>query len=136
MMKKYRAMTAGHGILELIDGAVDRGLEGGDACSVASSTAVVVDISSIVVVLGVVIIIIIIIVSMAGIEAVLFGEGVVVVVDVGRGSGVGIVEVVVIGALERRRQRQRRLQFLFLEETHADTIVGVCVINDSRAVAV
>jgi hypothetical protein len=25
---------------------------------------------------------------------------------------------------------------LFLEETHADTIVGVCVINDSRAVAV
>ena len=121
MLKKYRAMAAGHGILELIDGAVDRGLEGGDACSVAS-TAVVVDIS-IVVVLGVVIIIII--VSMAGIEAVLFGEGVVlfVVVDVGRGSGVGIVEVVA-GALVRRRRR-RRLQFLFLEETHAD-IVGVC----------
>ena len=120
-------MAAGHGILELIDGAVDRGLEGGDACSIASGTAAVVD-TSIVVVLGVVINIIIIIVSMARIEAVLFGEGVVVfvVVDVGSGSGVGIVEVVA-GALvrRRRRRRQRRLQFLFLEETHAD--IAGCV---------
>ena len=124
MMKKYRAMTAGHGILKLIDGAIDRGLEGvGDACSVASSTAAVVDIS--IGVLGVVIIIII--VSMARIEAVLFGEGGVVFVDVdvGRGCGVGIVEIAG-GALVRRRRR-RRMQVLFLEETHADIdIVGVC----------
>ncbi len=59
-------MAAGHG-LELIDGAVDCGLEGGDACSIRSAAAILARI---------------IVVSLAGIEAVLFWEGVVAFVDV------------------------------------------------------
>lgn len=52
-------MAAGHG-LELIDGAVDCGLEGGDACSICSTTAILARI-----------------IVVTGIEAVLFWEGVV-----------------------------------------------------------
>lgn len=59
-------MAAGHG-LELIDGAVDCGLEGGDACSICSTTAILARI-----------------IVVTGIEAVLFWEGVVAFVDVFR----------------------------------------------------
>ena len=59
-------MAAGHG-LELIDGAVDCGLEGGDACSIRSAAATRARI---------------IMVSLTGIEAVLFWEGVVAFVHV------------------------------------------------------
>ncbi len=59
-------MAAGHG-LELIDGTVDCGLEGGDACPICSAATILARI---------------IVVSLAGIEAVLFWEGVVAFVDV------------------------------------------------------
>lgn len=111
--------TARHGVLELIDGAIDCGLEGGDACSFAiSAVAGIVCIS-------------IVVVSLTGIEAMLFWEGVIVVFTVGvgvvviLGGGGGVVDAAAM-------LRLLLLLLLLLQKTHDDDITDIAWVDASR----